>query len=144
MTLALTGQKITEMLSTRFPEDIVGGDALAVTVKIDHIHKILEHLKTTANFNYLTDLTAVDYFDYFEIIYRITSIDNNNTAVVKTRCFDREKPVCQSVTGLWQGADYFEREIFDLQGITFSGHPNMKRIFLWEGFEGYPLRKDYL
>jgi len=64
--------------------------------------------------------------------------------VVKTRCYDRENPTVSSVVGLWQGADFQEREIYDLLGIKFDGHPNMKRIFLWEGFQGHPLRKDYL
>jgi NADH:ubiquinone oxidoreductase subunit C len=64
--------------------------------------------------------------------------------VLKTRCNDREQPVVPSVISVWQGADFQEREIYDLLGIRFAGHPNMKRIFLWEGFKGHPLRRDYL
>jgi NADH-quinone oxidoreductase subunit C len=63
--------------------------------------------------------------------------------IIRTRCFSRVNPTLPSVIGLWQGADLQEREIYDLMGITFEGHPNMKRIFLWEGFPGYPLRKDF-
>jgi NADH-quinone oxidoreductase subunit C len=146
MTLAISGQNIVDMLTTRFPDSIMASDALSVAVKLEQVFTIMEHLKTSVDydFNYLTDLTAVDYYEYFEIVYRITSLTHNHMAVIKTRCYNRNNPICPSVTGLWKGADYFEREIFDLFGITFSGHPNMKRIFLWEGFEGYPLRKDYL
>ena len=146
MTTALSGLKVIEMLTTRFPNSIVMSDEKTVTINIEDILKILGHLKNTSDydFDYLTDLTAVDYYEYFEIVYRITSLTHNHMAVIKTRCYNRNNPICPSVTGLWKGADYFEREIFDLFGITFSGHPNMKRIFLWEGFEGYPLRKDYL
>ncbi|MEE9399093.1 MAG: NADH-quinone oxidoreductase subunit C, partial [Dehalococcoidales bacterium] len=64
--------------------------------------------------------------------------------VFKIRCYQRNNPVLPSLVGLWQGADFQEREIYDLMGIKFDGHPNMKRIVLWEGFEGHPLRKDYL
>ena len=146
MTLAISGQKIVEMLATRFPDSVVASDGLSATINIEHIFKILEHLKVSGDyeFNYLNDLTAVDYYDYFEIVYHISSLTHNQMAVIKTRCYNRENPICASVTSLWKGADYFEREIFDLFGITFAGHPNMKRIYLWEGFEGYPLRKDYL
>jgi NADH-quinone oxidoreductase subunit C len=64
--------------------------------------------------------------------------------VLKARCYDRENPVLPSVVGLWRTADFQEREIYDLLGISFTGHPNLKRIALWEGFEGHPLRKDFL
>jgi NADH-quinone oxidoreductase subunit C len=63
--------------------------------------------------------------------------------VVKIRLTDRQKPLLPSVVALWKGADFQEREIFDLFGISFTGHPNLKRIFLWDGFQGYPLRKDF-
>ncbi|GAH82618.1 unnamed protein product [marine sediment metagenome] len=64
--------------------------------------------------------------------------------MLKVRCYDRENPTLPSVVGIWRGADFQEREIFDLFGIGFEGHPNLRRIVLWEGFEGHPLRKDFL
>jgi len=73
----------------------------------------------------------------------LTSLEFNRSVIIKTRCYSRENPTLPSVIGLWQGADLQEREIFDLMGIRFEGHPNMKRIFLWEGFDGHPLRKDW-
>ena len=74
----------------------------------------------------------------------MTSTMHNHSIVLKTRCHDRENPSVPSVISLWQGADLQEREIYDLMGIRFEGHPNLKRLFLWDGFQGHPLRKDYL
>ena len=68
----------------------------------------------------------------------------NQSLVLKLKCFGRDEPVVDSVIDIWKGADLQEREIWDLMGITFEGHPNLKRILLWEGFDGHPLRKDYL
>ena len=74
----------------------------------------------------------------------LNSLEHNHSLVLKARCHDREDPALPSVVGLWQGADFQEREIYDLMGIRFEGRQNLKRIFLWEGFQGHPLRKDYL
>ena len=63
---------------------------------------------------------------------------------MRSRIYGREEPTAPSVVGVWQGADFQEREIWDLMGVHFTGHPNMKRIMLWEGFAGHPLRKDFL
>ena len=89
-------------------------------------------------------MSAVDYIEYFELVYHLLSMRKNHSAVIKTRVFDREAPSVPSVIDVWRGADLQEREIWDLMGVSFDGHPNMKRVLLWEGFEGHPLRKDYL
>ena len=89
-------------------------------------------------------LTAVDYIDYFEVVYRLTSLRHNHSAVLKTRVYERDEPVVPSVVPVWKGADLQEREVFDLMGVRFEGHPDLKRIPTWEGFEGHPLRKDFL
>ena len=78
------------------------------------------------------------------MVYHLTSLEHNHSLVIKTRIYERDNPGLDSVVSLWRGADLQEREIYDLMGIAFTSHPNLKRIFLWEGFEGYPLRKDYL
>jgi len=78
-----------------------------------------------------------------EVVYHLTSMELNHSLVVKARC-DRDNPEVPSLYSLFRGADYQEREIYDLIGIEFTGHPNMKRLFMWEGFEGHPLRRDYL
>jgi len=146
MTVALSGLEIGNKISAQFPEAVVESDQQAVVIKSEHLLKVAEYLKNRPelSFNLLIDITAVDYWDYFELVYRLTSLEHNWSLVLKVRCRDREKPQVPSLTALWRGADLMEREVFDLMGITFSDHPQMKRIFLWEGFDGYPLRKDYL
>jgi NADH:ubiquinone oxidoreductase subunit C len=92
----------------------------------------------------LTAISAVDYVEYFELVYHLLSMRRNHKLVVKSRVFGREDLSAPSVIDVWQGADLQEREIWDLMGIRFEGHPNMKRILLWEGFPGHPLRKDFV
>jgi NADH-quinone oxidoreductase subunit C len=78
------------------------------------------------------------------VVYQLTSLQHNHSIVIKTRCYGRENPSVPSIVDLYSTANVQEREIYDLMGIQFEGHPNMTRMFLWEGFEGYPQRKDYL
>ena len=94
-------------------------------------------------FSYLNSISAVDFIEYFEIVYHLTSFEHNHSAVIKTRVYGREESTIPSVVAVWPGADYQEREIWDLMGIGFAGHPNLKRIMLWEGFPGHPLRKEF-
>jgi NADH-quinone oxidoreductase subunit C len=144
MTVALSAKEITAKLSAKFPGAVEECGADAVLVKNDVLAAVAEYLKTGdgLKFNYFNYITAVDYYSYFEIIYQATSYESNRSIVFKTRC-PRENPIVPSVVKVWQGADFQEREIYDLFGIKFEGHPNLKRIFLWEGFDGYPLRKDF-
>jgi NADH-quinone oxidoreductase subunit C len=146
MTTLLSGQEVASKLAARFPESVIESNNFAVTLKTEYLLEIADYLKNSPEeaYDFLADITSVDYLDYFEIVYRLTSIKNNRSLVFKVRCPDREKPSVPSLTGLWKGADLMEREVFDMMGISFDDHPNMKRIFLWEGFKGYPLRKDYL
>ena len=146
MTVALSGKELAGKLEERFPGSIVQSNQFSLVVKSDSLLPIAEFLKNAPelDFDFLNFITAVDYLDYFEVVYQLSSLEHNHSLVVKTRCYDRENPVLASVVGLWQGADFQEREIYDLMGVRFEGHPNMKRIFLWEGFPGHPLRKDYL
>ena len=146
MTVALSGKEIATRLEEQFPGGIVESSQESLVVKSEFLLKVATFLKDTAglDFDYLTSITAVDYYDYFEMIYQLTSLKHNHSLVIKTRCYGRENLALPSVVSLWRGADFQEREIYDLMGISFEGHPNLKRIVLWEGFEGHPLRKDYL
>ncbi len=146
MTVALSGKEIATRLEEQFPGRIIGSSQNSLVVNSESLLEVATFLKTTPglDFDYLTSITAVDYYDYFEVVYHLTSIKHNHSLVMKTRCYGRDNPVVPSVVSLWRGADFQEREIYDLMGITFDGHPNLKRIFLWEGFQGHPLRKDYL
>ena len=146
MTVALSGKEIASQLEEKFPGSVIESDHNSFVVKSDSLLAIATFLKDTPdlNFNYLTHITAIDYYDHFEVVYQLTSLEHNHSLVLKTRCYGRENLAVPSVVSLWRGADFQEREIYDLMGISFDGHPNLKRIVLWEGFEGHPLRKDYL
>jgi NADH-quinone oxidoreductase subunit C len=146
MTVSLSGSEVAKQIAERFPEVISEASDQAVVVKSESLFEVAEYLKSSPelNFDYLNYITAVDYYDYFELIYQLTSREHNHSLVLKTRCYERAKPTVASVVSLWRGADFQEREIYDLMGISFEGHPNLKRIVLWQGFEGHPLRKDYL
>jgi len=144
MTVSLSGSEIAEQIAKQFPDAVSEASDYAVVVKSESLFEVAEYLKNSLELDYLTNITAVDCFDYFEVIYQLTSLGQNHTLVLKTRCYGRDNTSLPSVVSLWRGADFQEREIYDLMGINFEGHPNLKRIALWEGFEGHPLRKDYL
>jgi NADH-quinone oxidoreductase subunit C len=146
MTKALIGKEVAGKIEGQLPGTIVGSDDSAILVKSESILEICRFLNKTENFDfdYLINLTGVDYLDYLEVVYHLASLKHNHSLIVKTRCFDREKAIVPSVVSIWQGAVFQEREAYDLLGIWFEGHPNLKRIFLWEGFQGHPLRRDYL
>jgi len=146
MTVALSGKEVAQIIAGRFAASITESGRDYLVVKAEMLPKIISFLKMTPGFDFdlLNSITAVDYFDYFELVYHLTSIKNNQSLVLKTRCYGRDNLVVPSIVSLYQGANFQEREIYDLLGIRFEGHPNMKRIFLWDGFEGHPLRKDYL
>jgi len=146
MTIALSGKEIAGQLEEKFPGSIVESDQSSFVIKSDSLLAIAAFLKDSPDldFSYLSYITAVDYYDHFEVVYQLISLEHNHSLVLKTRCYQHDNPVLSSVAGLWRGADFQEREIYDLMGIKFEGHPNMKRIVLWEGFPGHPLRKDYL
>jgi len=146
MTLALSGEEVAAKLEQQFPGSIIETSKDNLLVKSASLLDLVSFLKTAPglDFDYLSSITAVDYYDCFELVYQLVSIEHNHSLVLKIRCYGRENLAVPSLVGLYRGADYQEREIYDLMGISFEGHPNLKRIVLWEGFEGHPLRKDYL
>ena len=117
-----------------------------LTAAREDILNTLKELKEGQKFDFLMDICGVDYpgrdGGRFDVVYHLYSSSANMRLRVKTRVPEND-PVVPSVTSLWKAANWFERECFDLFGIKFSGHPNLKRILLYEGFEGHPLRKDY-
>ena len=141
MTKLLSPSEVARQIGEHIPDAVTDSDENAVFVRSEALFDVLRLLKETLNLDYLSAITAIDYQDYFELVYYLISIKNNRSLVLKTRCEKGEK--VPSVVSLWQGADLQERDIFDLMGIAFSGHPNLKRIFLWDGFKGHPLRKDW-
>ena len=96
-------------------------------------------------FNFLSDVTCVDWYPSeprFEVVYHLLSIPKKERVRLKVR-LNSSSPTIDSITSVWPGANYFEREIFDLFGVRFAGHPYLRRIMMPEDWEGHPLRKDY-
>ena len=146
MTTALPTGEVVKQITERYPNAVIETNDTTILIKGESLLDVATFLKDTPEleFDYLTHITAIDYYHYFEVVYQLTSIKHNHSLLVKTRCYGRDNLSLPSVVSLWRGADYQEREIYDLMGISFAGHPNMKRIVLWQGFRGHPLRKDYL
>jgi NADH-quinone oxidoreductase subunit C len=145
LTIALSAGDVLKKIEAQFP-GTASIDNGAVLVNAESLLDIMSFLKKSPDlaFDYMTTITAVDYYDYFELVYFLVSMEHNHGLTVKTRVFGREEPSLPSVISLWHSADYQEREIYDLMGISFNGHPNMKRIVLWPEFKGYPQRRDFL
>ena len=120
-----------------------------VYVQRERSHDVLAWLKDTPGqeYNYLTDVTAVDYRDPerpLEVVYQLRSLSRKADLRIKVALDKRAALEVRSVYDLWRGADWLEREVFDMFGVTFSGHPDLRRILMWETYaEGYPLRKDF-
>ena len=124
-------------------EEVLG--ALILKIQGAYAIEVLNTVKSFIDFpcDFLHDLTALDKVDHFEVVYQLSSLRGPQRLRVKA-IVDRQNPVIDSVTRIWQGANFLEREAFDMFGIQFKGHPNLKRIYLWDDFVGYPLRKDYV
>jgi NADH-quinone oxidoreductase subunit C len=123
-------------------------DNFRVIADAARVADLLRFLKEECGFDMLADLTAVDYLHYpnaadrYGIIYCITNTATGERLVVKTFANDPD-PTVPSCFSLWKGADWMEREVYDMYGIVFDGHPDLRRILMPEGFVSYPLRKDY-
>jgi NADH-quinone oxidoreductase subunit C len=143
-------KKMIESLRKKFPAEIKEtgsslGDDLAV-IDRDALLAVMTYLKgEPGDYAMLLDLTCVDYRGEeprFEMVYHLLSLKNNRRLRIKTRLAEDDLRI-GSLTSLWKNANWLEREIFDLFGVQFEGHPDLRRLFMYDGFEGYPLRKDY-
>jgi NADH/F420H2 dehydrogenase subunit C len=140
---------IETSIRSKFPKAVLESSVVdsVLTLKVDasQLEVLCAYLKSAPElaFDYPADITAVDWSDRLEMVYHLYSISHKHKLTLKAD-LDRDKPVAPSVTSVWKGANWQEREVFDLFGIKFQGHPDMRRILLPEEFEGYPLRKDYV
>ncbi len=136
------------VLQARFPDSAIRVSPFGVYVAPEILVQVCEFLRDDPGqaFNYLTSITAVDFIEenYLEVVYHLVSMAKGTLLVLKVRTADRDDPVVPSVIDIWRTAEFQEREIYDLFGIRFAGHPDLRRIFLWDEFKGYPLRKDFL
>jgi NADH-quinone oxidoreductase subunit C/D len=138
----------TAVLKQRY-QDIITNDPrpnfTGLIVPPDKLLEVASVLRDELGFNYLSSVTGVDLIDdnKMEVVYHTYSIEKGGSAVVLKAQTDREDPHLPSLVPLFPGADFQEREIWDLYGIRFDGHPDLRRILLWDGFEGHPMRKDW-
>ena len=149
--LQLDGPFLSELVSASVPGSVDGNVSSksgwqALWVRSDAIADVAAFMQQDdeLDFQFLNAISAIDFVGHFELVYHRTSFRKEHKATMRARLAGREDLSAPSVYHLWRGADFQEREIWDLMGIRFEGHPNMKRIMLWEGFDGHPLRKDYL
>lgn len=133
---ALLSEKVSEL-----------GD-LTVRVSSENIGEVLRLCKEDSRllFNLLVDITAVDWMDQrverFEVVYQLLSLSTRSRLTIKVS-LSENKPEIATATNLWKGANFLEREIWDMFGISFVGHPDLRRVLMYEEFVGHPLRKDY-
>jgi NADH-quinone oxidoreductase subunit D/NADH-quinone oxidoreductase subunit C/D len=136
-------------LKERFPnavKDDTRSGYEGVIVEAAQLPEFARVIRDEYGFNYLSSLTAVDYLghgDHLEVVYHAFRVPSGGKPLVFKAQTDRQDAVIPSLVSIYPGADFQEREAYDLYGIHFAGHPNLRRILLWEGFEGYPMRKDY-
>ena len=127
-----------------FPEEET--QFLTLTVNPAKLHELAKRLKENSDtaFDYMFCQTGIDWLENMEVVYHLRSTSHDHEVVVRAQITDREDPTVDSVYDLWKTADFHEREIFDLLGIRFNNHPDLRRIFLDDDWEGFPLRKDYV
>lgn len=115
-----------------------------VVVALGSLHDLLAKCHKDLGYEMILDISSVDHFGddpRFEMVYEIASLDDSKHLRIKAKVGEDES--VPSVTDVWVGADWHEREVWDMMGIPFTGHPNMKRILMWEGYPFFPLRKDF-
>ncbi len=145
----MTNDEILSKLQEAFPQvefqvQTEETKNFTVIVPAERLVDVATYLRDHLKFDYLSNLASVDYPERFEVVYHLYSMKRGGgVLVLKVLLPDREKPEVDSVTPIWPGANYQEREVYDLMGISFNGHPDLRRIMLWDGFPGHPLRKDF-
>ena len=144
-------QAAFELVSTRFPDQLLGEGAHAgqrwIDVRRERIVEVLKTLHDQIPFEMLMDVTCVDWLDQgrperFSIVYQLYSVSQKGYARVKAWVPEADASIA-TLSGVWASANWGEREVYDMYGITFDGHPDLKRILLPETYPGFPLRKDY-
>jgi NADH-quinone oxidoreductase subunit C len=143
----MTNEELQAYLTQQFPEATIvqGSQYVEMTVLPESLVETATKLKESdeTSFDYLICLTGIDYPECMSVFYHIESTKFRHTMVLKVKTADRVEPVLDTVTPVWQGAKYHEREVYDLLGVKFNNHTDLRRLFLEDGW-GFPLRKDYV
>jgi NADH-quinone oxidoreductase subunit C len=140
---------VTAALQAKFPSVTPrpSGDHVAVNVAATDAVAALEYLRDEFAYDMLVDVTAVDWAENasprFTVVWHLLSTSGHTYLRVAADCANDAEPAMPTVTGLWPAADWHERETFDLMGITFTDHPDLRRILMWDGYPYHPLRKDF-
>jgi NADH-quinone oxidoreductase subunit C len=139
--------QLGEFVKSLKPDAIVteGKQYTEVTIADTELHSLAKKLRESEEtwFDFLVCLTGVDHSNDFEVVYHLRSTRHGHMIVLKTRTSGREKPVLNSVCDIWKTAEFHEREVYDLMGVKFNNHPDLRRLFLDSSW-GFPLRKDYV
>jgi len=124
----------------------VDSQFLNISVSPENLYALMTQLKANkqTHFDYLFCLSGVDWGTDLGVVYHLESTSHRHCIVVKTQTPDRESPTLDSVYDIWMTAEFHEREVYDFFGIEFNNHPNLKRLFLTDEWQGFPLRKDYV
>ncbi|HEX9780185.1 MAG TPA: NADH-quinone oxidoreductase subunit C [bacterium] len=140
-------EELKAFLEQQLPGVTLSQDALALAVLPRDLADVCRVLKDTERFrfDYLSNLTAVDYPpDSIVVVYHLYSMHHRHGPLALKVTLPRSAPAVASVTPIWRAAEFQEREVYDLYGVTFEGHPDLRRILMWDGFDGHPMRKDYV
>lgn len=141
-------QELSKQLTERFPfiSERPSADHPAINCPQDHLLELLRALRDEDGYQMLMDVTAIDHYEAsprFEVIYHLFHLERGGYLRIATPCEGDSNPVCQSVVELWPAANWHERETFDMFGISFRGHPDLRRILMWDEYPFFPLRKEF-
>jgi NADH-quinone oxidoreductase subunit C len=144
-----TDVEITTAVSQHFPSATPRAslDCPAFNVPAAEAIAVLQHLRDTQGYDFLMDVTAVDWSaeksPRFTVVWHLYSSTKHTYVRLAADCASDSEPVMPTATGLWAGADWHERETYDMLGIKFTGHPDLRRILMWDAYPYFPLRKDF-
>lgn len=142
----MSNEELINTLTTKFPSAEVkqGMQYPEITVPLAELHTIAAVLKTATElaFDYMVCLSGVDYPEHIAVVYHLESTVHGHFIVMKVKTADRVQPEVETLSDLWPTAEFHEREVFDLLGVKFSKHPDLRRLFLDDSW-GFPLRKDF-
>ncbi|SMO34465.1 NADH-quinone oxidoreductase subunit C [Gracilimonas mengyeensis] len=149
LNLNETEQAVVDGLSDKFSDDLIevyqSCDHTYIRMEADNIVDICRYLKTEQHFIFLCDILGTDRYtsdERFEVIYNMMNLRTQDRIFIKIRV-EEENPVVHSVTSVWKSASWYEREVYDMFGVRFEEHPDLRRIFMPEDFEYFPLRKEF-
>ena len=139
-----------EAITSRFGEGITGRTEfrgeLTLALKPDSLRPVCEFCRDELGFDFLLDISSIDNFEHeprYEVVYELYSLTSNLHLRLKTVAVGDDEPSVPTVCDLWPTANWHEREAWDMMGIRFAGHPDLRRIIMWEGYPYHPLRKDF-